>query len=440
MKIRFYILLAFCSISVLTACRDTTAIYQNKLNNGMTLILNQKSETEIVSVILLVRAGAILDTEETQGLAKEVQTCLFHETDSNEDVQLTINSLAAKYFTGLHPDFVYFGITASSNYLPNIFSIVKDVVFYSSFSDSLVLAKKYQLQQELEQANNNPRKKMAMMFREALFTDHPYRFSGLGSGKTISAITTGDVQHFHERYYIPSNMTVIVTGHFDHNSVRRSLEGMLDVGDDVRPPVKTWKPQWRQNEIHSSVATHHYGPDIAFVSLGWNAPCIQNKDTYVMDILLGCIGIGESSRLNVQVRDKIPGVYYTWAEYTTTREPGYFVMNAICHPDRVQEVKNAFLKEIAIIQTDSVTPKELARTKQYFKSLEAYQNEDVINASFSIGYWAALSDYSFSQSYLSKLNEVTLDDLKKASKQYFNLNAYTWCALVPGTKEKGQPQ
>ena len=416
---------------MLCSCERSSPIQQRELHNGMSIILDQKDDADIVSVLLLVRAGSITDTETTQGLAKLVQTSLFQQTNTSADVQMKITSLAAKYFSGLYPDFAYFGITARSQYLDNILDLVREIIYQSTFSDSLIEAKKFQMQQNVIQSQNNPRVQLAHTFRKALFNHHPYRFSGYGTLETIPSLSLENVREFHQAYYTPANMTLIITGHFNPKEISPKRIPLLDVGEEIRPPVKTWRPQWKHDGQTVVKAVHQYGPDIAFVALGWIAPCIQNKETYATDLLLGCLGIGESSRLNVQVRDKLPGVYYTWAEYITTREPGCFVMNAICHPDQIENVKNAFLNEIKIIQNDSVTPKELQRTKQYFQSLEAYQNEDVVGASFAIGYWAALSDYSFAQNYLKTLREITLKDIQNTSQSYFDLDNYTWCVLMP---------
>ena len=419
---------------MLCSCEKSSPIRQHELQNGMSIILNPKNDADIVSVLLLVGAGSITDTEKTQGLAKLVQSCLFQQTKMSPDVQMKIKSLAARYFSGLHQDFAYFGITASSQYLDDILDIIRETTYQSVFSDSLAEAKKYQMEQNIIQSQKNPRVQLTETFRKALFNHHPYRFSGFGTTKTIPSISLDKVLEFHQDYYIPANMTLVITGNFNPKEVYKQWIHLLDVGEEVRPPVKTWRPQWKHDSQTVVKAFHHYGPDIAFVALGWIAPCIQNKETYATDLLLSCLGIGESSRLNVQVRDKLPGVYYTWAEYVTTREPGCFVMNAICHPDQVENVKNAFLNEMKIIQSDSITPKELQRTKQYFQSLGAYQDEDVVGASFAIGYWAALSDYSFAQNYLKKLQEVTLEAIQNTSQSYFDLDHYTWCVVMPADK------
>jgi zinc protease len=271
-----------------------------------------------------------------------------------------------------------------------------------------------------------------MMFLKEIFKKHPYRRLPSGRLETINRFTSQDIANFYQSTLIPSNIVFIVAGDIKKDRVVNWFQSNLKEFD--REPI--WTFQWEQElpqeaprEIHH---VHTSKDKIAIITLGWQAPSIQNPDTYGMDILTFSLHGLFSGRLNTEIRERFSPIYHLESLYRTPREPGYFFITVVCKPDIVDQVKERLLKEIAIIRIDSITPKELEKSKMYFQSYEAYKDESSWESAYYLGYWTVMTGIQFANTYVPELNQVTLEDVKRIAQTYLRDDNYTIVISLPG--------
>ena len=63
---------------------------------------------------------------------------------------------------------------------------------------------------------NRPYGQSELVIPDAMYTpDHPYHWPTIGSHADLEAAGVADVRAFFERYYLPSNASLVVAGDFD---------------------------------------------------------------------------------------------------------------------------------------------------------------------------------------------------------------------------------
>ena len=63
------------------------------------------------------------------------------------------------------------------------------------------------------------------MIDKALYpADHPYNWQVIGSLEDLQAATLADVKEFFRRWYVPNNVTLVVTGDFDTVQAKKWVE------------------------------------------------------------------------------------------------------------------------------------------------------------------------------------------------------------------------
>ena len=82
---------------------------------------------------------------------------------------------------------------------------------------------------------NQPYGRLNEIIYEQAFTMHPYRHPVIGSMEDLSAATLADVRDFYATYYVPSNVTVVISGDFD-----------VDGGHQPGEPAPWPRPEGRQ--------------------------------------------------------------------------------------------------------------------------------------------------------------------------------------------------
>jgi zinc protease len=78
-----------------------------------------------------------------------------------------------------------------------------------------VVLQEYQLR-----IGNSPFGRFGVQYETTLLPSHPHGRPVIGSPETIQALTVEEAQHFHARWYVPNNATVVVAGNLDPEAVR----------------------------------------------------------------------------------------------------------------------------------------------------------------------------------------------------------------------------
>jgi len=268
-------------------------------------------------------------------------------------------------------------------------------------------------------------------YLENAFHVHPYQYFYKAEIDDILSLNTAAVEEYHHNVFIPENINIIVTGPQDSYRAIKQFQSLLN--DFSRTPSKTytWDEEPEQIAPRRIQRYHTFGNKFAFVTVGWRAPSIRNPDTFTMDLILALLGMGESSRLNKHIRNQDSDVYYIWAEYLTPRDPGSFVINAVCDPSAAEKIEQKILRECAILRKDLITPYEMDRAVQMMESQEAYQWESTESAAAYLGYWAVMKDFTFAKNYLKQIRSVSLNDIQRVADRYFGEETYTSVIMLP---------
>ncbi len=73
------------------------------------------------------------------------------------------------------------------------------------------------------------------MFKN-LFSNHPYRWSVIGSLEHLASASLEDFQEFNKVYYVPNNATLVVAGDFETEEAKKLIEdyfGPIPKGEEI---------------------------------------------------------------------------------------------------------------------------------------------------------------------------------------------------------------
>ncbi len=404
-------------------------------SNGIEVVFREVPNSHVATVLVAVKAGSILETEDTRGLAFLVSKCLYQRSQNFTDIQKYIDSYGIKYKSDIMPDFCRYSFTFSELFLDSVISMVSDVVRHPIVDHEILKNTREHLTFESLHQVETPQVYLEKVFLKHAFHVHPYRFYPNPEIEDIKKLNLPDVQHFIDQAYIPKNICIVIAGPRKSKRAVNQLRSSLASWNKSQTKTYSSQEEPIQSEPQMIKFNHDLNTDFAFVAVGWKAPGILNQDTYVMDIIVAALGMGESSRLNKQIRNKIPSVYYIWAEYMTPREPGFFVIYALCDPEAAMLVEEKIKKEIDILKSDSMTSIERQRANTLLKTQEAFHWEHTMRTAQYIGYWTIMKDYSFALTYVENLNAVTSDDIQQVARTYFQDSRSTSIVLLPKIKE-----
>src|SRR5436305_7009196 len=185
------------------------------LPNGLRLVVAPVSKLPLVTITVLVEAGAVSDPAERSGLAQLTAKLLLEGTTSADGVAITdrFERLGASIEASADWDVAAVTMTTLTDKLSAAFALLGEVLRAPAFHEREVERLKGERLAELLQLRAEPRGLADELFSRFLYepTARYARPEG-GDEKSVDAVMREHIVSFYEARYLPGAVTIIVAG------------------------------------------------------------------------------------------------------------------------------------------------------------------------------------------------------------------------------------
>jgi len=216
--------------------------------------------------------------------------------------------------------------------------------------------------------DSNPTGRLIEQFTAEAFEAHPYHRPTVGWMSDLNSFSATDAQEFFDKYYVPSNMVVVVAGDLKAARDVPILEKYFGRLPTRPQPDETTTAEPPQNSERRVVLKEQAQP---LYLEGYHRPDYRTKDDAVYDAITDLMSEGRTSRLyRALVRDKkiasfsagftgLPGIKY----------PHLFAFYALPLPGHTtQEMADAIHAEIDRLKKEDISDDELKMIKTRTKA------------------------------------------------------------------------
>jgi zinc protease len=433
--IRFLVtaFMALCIAPVLSHAADIKPA-RVVTDNGMVLLIQNQPSLPIITVNVLVKAGAIYDPDAKAGLAYMTAGMLEEGTKTRSATQLAqeIEFLGAEFNAKTTNDFATATLRVLKKDADRGFTLLADILLNPAFAEKEVVRVRGELMGLLQGEKDDPGTVASKAFNDIIFKGHPYRRPTNGDEKTVAKMARQDLVAFHDTYYRP-NRTIM------------AIVGDIQEAEAVEL-VKKHFGRWAKKEVAASSfpspeplqksVLKLIDKDLtqATVVLGHVGIDRKNPDFYavaMMNYILG--GGGFSSRLVNRIRDEQGLAYDVESGFDANLMPGPFSVNLQTRNAAANQAIAAALVEIKRIRTDPVGDQELADAKAYLIGSFPLRLDTTGKLA---GLLAVVELHSLGLNYFDDypkaIAAVTKEDILRVAQKYLNPGLY---ALVVVAKQ-----
>ena len=430
-------LLALCLTPALSHAADIKPI-RVVTENGMTLLIQDQPSLPIVTVNVLIKAGAVLDPDAKSGLAYMTAGMLDEGTKTRSATQIAqeIEFIGGEFSAKATNDFATATLRTLKKDADRGFTLLADILRNPAFAEKEVVRLRSELQGELQGEKDDPGIVAGKAFDEIVFKGHPYRRPTNGDEKTVAKVTRQDLVGFHDKFYRPNRTIIAIVGDIREAEalelVRKHFGGWAKKEVTV-PPFPAPEP------LHKSVLKL-IDKDLtqATVALGHVGLDRSNPDFYavsVMNYILG--GGGFSSRLVNRIRDEQGLAYDVDSGFEAHVMPGRFSVTLQTRNAAANQAIAAVLAEIKRIRTEPVSDQELADAKAYLIGSFPMRLD-------TTGKLAGLLTMvelhglglSYFDDYPKAIAAVTKEDILRVAQKYINPDLYALVVVAKQSEAK----
>ncbi len=399
-------------------------IREYTLPNGLRVVVKRNANVPLVSLRLSFLGGLLAETETTQGITSFVAEMLSRGTTSRSSAQLAteIEDIAGDLsgFSGRNS----FGIQAEflTESLDTGLDLFGDVLQNPSFDPEEIAKLKVERQAALRRREDNLSTKAFELFQQAIYPNHPYRFSSIGTAQSIEKIDRSALETYYERYAQPANGVLGVVGDVDPDRIVDAIASHLSdwpgTGPVALPPrtLPVAVSKAREVSLEKKKAQAH-------VVYGFLALTISDPDLPALDVLTQILS-GQGGRLFLELRDKQSLAYSVTAFDLEGVDPGIWGVYIAGEPAKLGEMQSGIERELRRIVDGPIPDEELARAKAYLigsqaVSLQRFGTQASLLSLDSLYGLGA----TYHLDYDDRIAAINVDDVKRVAKRVIRLDA-----------------
>ena len=407
-----------------------------KMGNGLTVILQEDHSSELVGIDVYIKAGSARETAKNNGVCHFIEHLLFSTTRKRKagDMDREMESLGATLDAHTNYDYAHFSTTVSSRYLPKALDVFADAVNNSEFREQDVERERAVILDEVARRQSEPEVVCHQLLAKLVYGAHPYSLPIEGTRESVKSITRDDILQFYHRYYVPSNMAIVLVGDFDKQSALSQIGQLFQgkFGAATAPSDKPAIPKLTKQLTFSSKRAF----DTNYLAIGYLGPSgADYDDVCATDVLLTYLGLGYRSWLSDVLKARKGLISHGSADFLTQPDPALISIVVAATGTNISTARDAVLARIEDIKKSGLTDGDIDRAKRSLLGDFAFQVETVSGRANNYGFYFAVSDPAFSAKYVDCVQSVTGDDVKRVARKYLDPDAAAVVTIGPDVED-----
>jgi predicted Zn-dependent peptidase len=248
--------------------------------------------------------------------------------------------------------------------LPLAVDVLTDLVRRPLLRDAdLVLEQKVVLE-EISGVDDTPDDLVFELHARALWPEHPYGFSILGTRETVSSLGTADLRRLHDQAYYPGNCVIAAAGNVDHQALLAALEAEGWFDGEARPgrPGVQASPAQRGHQARAARDTTQ-----SHIVAGTDTFNAADPRRFAIALLVNDLGGGMSSRLFQRVREELGLAYAVYAYKQFHHGTGQLGIYVGTKPETASAALDAIMGELDTVAAAGLDAATLASARRQLK-------------------------------------------------------------------------
>jgi len=413
---------------------EPAPLVNRTLQNGLEVIVLEDHSVPIVTVELAVRNGSFTEPPEYNGLSHLYEHMFFKPTRElylREQYLRTIDLLGIVYNGETREELVNYYFTTTTPNFPVAMRFMRDMARFQTFDEQQFAREREVVIGELDRHESNPYGAVGEELNRRLFYKYPTRKQPGGTRETVRAATTDMMRTIKERYYVPNNSAIVVTGDVEPSEVFRLVEELFGAWPRAEDPFKQFPPVEHPPLEKSEGAVITKPVQNVVIQIGWHGPSVGKDDaaTYAADVFSFILRQPNSRFQRALVDSGL--TTGSGIGYYTQRNTGPITVVAQTTPDKARAAVRAIYEQVARFDDpDYYTDEELESAKALLEADDLYSREKLSEYSHTISFWWSSTGLDYFRGYLKRLRATSRADISRYVKTYIQDKPRVGLALM----------
>jgi predicted Zn-dependent peptidase len=407
-------------------------LYRTTAPNGLVVLTETLPGIRSAAVGIFVRTASAHEEPGQLGISHLLEHMVFKGTERRTArelaLELEVRGGGLDAFTGR--DYTSYQAHVLDADLPLAVEILTDLVRRPLLRQSDLDSERNVILEEINGVEDTPDDLVFERHAQALWPEHPYGYSILGTRESLEALSAEDLRTLHRDGYYRGNCVIAAAGHVNHDLLLTVLEreGWFQ-GESREPPRRGVTPA---PAVRGASCAEERDTAQTHIVFGTDTFPLRDPRRFALAILTNAFGGGMSSRLFQRVREELGLAYAIFAYKHFYQGSGQLGVYVGTQPGTADLAMEAIREEYARLAREGLPLTELTNGKQQLKgqimlSLESPGARMGRLAGFT------LNDdrYRPLDEMLAEIDAVTSQDIQDVAGEFFAPERQTVVRLGP---------
>ncbi len=412
------------------------------LPNGLRVFLIDTKAFPTLTTLLLVGAGSRYEHEANNGVAHFLEHMFFKGSKKYPDsfiLTSTIEQLGGIWNAFTSKDYTGYFIKATSEHFDTVVDVLSDVLLRPLFDEKEIEKEKGVIVEEINMYEDMPQSLVGDLFENLLYKGNPLGYDVIGTKKTVTSFSRKTFLDYRSELYHPQNSVLVVAGGLNMTKTGETqAKNYLQV---IEEKFGEWANGTKSNfssmqEIQDKPQIHvkNKKTEQAHFCLGYRTFPSNDKRRRPLEVLSAILGVGASSKLFMELREKRGLCYYVSTGLQYYHDVGNMVTQAGVPKEiaKVTEALKLTLEEHNKMLKDGFTKKDITKAKEILRGRLLLSMEDSFNVAHFYGKKAVLETKIESpQEVVDQIEKVTDEEIISVAKDIIKPAGLNIAAIGP---------
>lgn len=395
-------------------------INKKTLDNGLRLVHNEDTSTQMVALNIVYDVGARDEHPEHTGFAHLFEHLMFGGSVHIPDYDAPLQLAGGENNAWTNNDVTNYYLTVPKSNVEIGFWLESDRMLELAFSEQSLDVQRGVVMEEFKQrCLNQPYGDIGHLLRPLAYKVHSYRWPTIGKDLShIANATLDEVKSFFFRHYAPNNAVLAVTGNISWTETVRLTEKWFGPIPQREVPVRKLVQEPLQTEERRQTVERKVPLDALFMA--YHMCSRENIDYYAFDILSDILSNGRSSRLAQRLVQEKKLFSSLDAYISGTRDAGLLQISG--KPSAgisLEQAEAAVRKELDELKNSFVKAQELEKVKNKFESTQIFGNINYLNVATNLAWFELTGQAEDIDREVEKYRSVTAEQLHDVAEPTF---------------------
>ena len=390
------------------------------LRNGVPVFLIESGTEDVMRIEFVFRAGQVNESVALQASTTNMMLTEGSEKYSSEEINRLLDRYGVFHHLSAEKDTAGMVMFVLNKYTEKVIELAGEILYNPVFPEKeFEILMKKRLRWYLvsrEKVQNLATEK----FFESLFgSNHPY-------GRQISEndfenLNTNHIKDFYTSFYVPGNMTVIISG--------KTGSDTLELIDKYMGGISSGKASYGEMKkmVNGSpikkVHINKPGALQSSVRIGSATINKRHPEYPGLKVLNSLLGGYFGSRLMKNIREEKGYTYGIHSSASSLVLSGYKIISAEVSNKITQKAIDEIYKEIRILQTEQVNSEELDVVRNYMSGemVRMFDGPFAMAESFK-AIWEFDLDVNYYHKLAGTIRSINPDAIMQLANKYYNID------------------